>query len=308
MASLDVYRGDPGENAAAIYEANTHLVDPKVMLAHQSNVAKALMDVIKNQVADEKGNTAFAVKIGKEKGKDFLTFESWQFLARMNNCHVELEGEMLNVVEEGNVVAYGCYVGVYDDVTGVRRSRAYMECGANSFPTQGKQGREKVKAAQSAAQTWAAAKACRMVFSFVAVLAGYQPTTAEEMYTIPRQDAPPQAQAQPSAPAEANGDSGMVDSEVECPKHPGYTFVKTLKMRGFAHKDENGEWCNFATGLFRDKVAMLAMNLGWDAKQAGELSKELYGKTWSAQNPSEITGSLAVMEGKARELASIDTP
>ena len=303
MTSLDVYRGDPGENAAAIYEANTHLVDPKVMLAHQSNVANALMDVIKNQVVDEKGNTPFAVKIGKANGKDFLTFESWQFLARMNNCHVELEGEMIDVVENGNVVAYGCYVGVYDDVTGVRRSRAYMECGANSFPTQGKQGREKVKAAQSAAQTWAAAKACRMAFSFVAVLAGYQAATAEEMYTIPQQDAAPQAQAQPSALADADGDSG-----VECPKHPGFTFFKTPKMRSFAHKDENGEWCNFATALFKDKVEMLALNLGWDAKQAGELSKELYGKTWSAQKPPEITGSLAVMEGKARELASIDTP
>ena len=67
----------------------------------------------------------------------------------------------VNITKDGAVVASGI-----------------MPCGFDDFPCRGKDGTAKHKAAMSAAQTWAGAKAARMRYAWVAVLAGFEPTPA----------------------------------------------------------------------------------------------------------------------------------
>jgi len=115
------------------------------------------------------------------------------------------------------VVAYEAKVDLWRD--GQKIGSAIMSCGLDEFPCRGKTGWAKHKAAKSAAQTWAASKAYRMNFAYIAVLAGYEPTPAEEVI-----------EQQP---------------EHICPVH-GVPFQKFTKGKQvwWAHKTDDGKWCN----------------------------------------------------------------
>jgi hypothetical protein len=86
------------------------------------------------------------------------------------------------------------------------------------------------------AQTRATSKAFRMSFSWVAVLAGFKATPAEEMISVPQPPQPPQPpQRTPQTPASP----GLM-----CPDH-GEEWFKRGNMRGYAHKiGDANVWCN----------------------------------------------------------------
>ena len=299
------------ENAIAVLPPQDLVVhqlttehSPQRMLDHQANISKALTDVIANQKAKDKtGSNAFLAKIS---GKDYLTFESWQLIARFNQCHVELENEILPIYgADGQIVAYGAYVIVIDDYTGTRRARAYAECGLTSFVTQGKVNHDKVRAAQSAAQTWAGSKACRMVFSYVAVLAGYEATTSEEMY-IPLDYKPAeQISSASGVPIAASVSTPATEggNDIDCIKHPGHTFFKSPKMKSWAHKYED-TWCNFAPSFYNEIVQGLCETLEWEASGVTELSQKLFGVSWSRLQPAETVALVAHLT----ELAEMPAP
>ena len=146
--------------------------DPEQEILFQTKVATALMKVVK-----QNANGKFVTKLN---GKDFLGFEAWQTIARMNQCNVVIDSTEPIFGDMGEIIAYDSWASVTRP-DGQVVAKANMECGMDSFPTRGKKGREKHKACKSTSQTWAGSKACRMAFSFVAVLAGFEATTAEEM-------------------------------------------------------------------------------------------------------------------------------
>jgi hypothetical protein len=119
-------------------------------------------------------------------------------------------------------------------------SSGIMTCGFQEFPCRGREGMAKVKAAMSAAQTWAESKAYRMKFAFVAKLAGFEPTPADEMH-----ETPPAPQGSASAAPTAQRDESTATGENQCPIHSGKDWFKTPNMRTHAHPGAEGEsWCN----------------------------------------------------------------
>ena len=114
--------------------------------------------------------------IGKRK---HVLVEAWETIIALDNATPNVDA--LDTVEEnGLLVAYRANVSIWKD--GAQVSNGIMECGLeDEFVTQRATGRGKNRAAQSAAQTWALAKAARMRYAWVIVMAGYAPTPAEEM-------------------------------------------------------------------------------------------------------------------------------
>ena len=115
--------------------------------------------------------------------------EAWQTLAALDSAVLyttntqpvfSTEGE-----EKTKIVAYRARVTLekHNEVIGA----AEMDCGLDEYPCTGRLGWGKHRAAQSAAQTWAGAKACRVRYAWIMVMAGYSPTPAEEM-TQPEQE------------------------------------------------------------------------------------------------------------------------
>lgn len=252
--------------------------DPEREILFQTKVANALMNVIKQGQAGK-----FVTKI---QGKDFLGFEAWQTIARMNQCNVVVESTVPILDEAGDIIAYDSWAKV-TRADGELVSRANMECGMDAFPVRGKEGRERHKAAKSTSQTWAGAKACRMAFSFVAVLAGYEATTAEEMISSASGDDQGSRQAQPGA-------GGWL---ITCPEHR-VNWFKTEKMRDWSHKyNDDKDWCSRSDVLKPRLEAELKKLTGdsWSMKEINELLKSEYDKTWSALSTEEKMGGLKLL-------------
>ena len=166
------------ETALAIGEQALALT-PAVVVAQAAEQAKLLMDIVEQ--------TGCSTEI---EGKKYLEVEAWEVIGAFNRVHAITEH--VETIKEGeNTTGYLATVGLYKD--GELISRATMSCGFDEFPCRGKEGMGKDKAAQSAAQTWAESKAYRMNFSYIAKLAGYQPTPAEEMLTAHQDAAKPKA-------------------------------------------------------------------------------------------------------------------
>ena len=108
----------------------------------------------------------------------------------------------------------------------------------------------------SMAQTRALGKAFRNVLSWIVVLAGYQPTPAEEMPPDP----PPQA---PRSPVPVPQDNDLY----QCPIHPEKAWFQKGKMKAPAHPmEDNAPWCN------PDEVLLeLRVNIGATLAERGAL-------------------------------------
>jgi len=132
--------------------------------------AEKLMDVV------EKRNMAKNIQ-----GKKYLEVEGWQVVGELSGVTPIVEWTRPWMDGEQKV-GYEARVQLVDR-EGRVVSAGESSCGFDAFPCRGKTGSEQEKAARSAAQTWAASRAYRMKFSFVAKLAGYEPTPAEEMPT-----------------------------------------------------------------------------------------------------------------------------
>lgn len=158
-------------------------------------------------------------------GKKYLLAEAWEIIDAFNNAHpIPIRVER---VEVDGTPAYEAEVHLMKD--GEVISGGIMTCGFDDFPCKGKEGTARVRAAQSAAQTWATSKASRIKFAWVAVMAGFEPTPAEEMGGQPISGEPSQ------------------DRKHWCSIH-NVPFFKKGRMKGYAHKIEGtDEWCNEQT-------------------------------------------------------------
>lgn len=154
-------------------------------------------------------------------GKKYLQVEAWETIGAFNRTHAETM-DIIPIVQDGQTIGYRAKVQLWKD--GVVIGGAFMPCYFTENCCKGKEGDAKHKACMSAAQTFATSKAYRMNFSYVAILAGYEATPAEEM---------------------AGSDSTQPNrSEHFCQEHE-VVFFKKGKMKGYAHKIEGtDEWCN----------------------------------------------------------------
>jgi hypothetical protein len=159
--------------------------------------------------------------------KKYLMVEAWATIGAFNQVSANTEWVRSVKNENGEVIAYDALVNLKSIVDGSVRGSGLMRCGLDDFPCRGKTGTSKHKAAMSAAQTWAVSKAYRMNYSFVVVLAGFQPTPAEEM----------------AEPAKAPAPQGP-----PCPFHPDRKLVWNTNDKGswWSHKESTTKsgWCN----------------------------------------------------------------
>jgi len=151
------------------------------VIARATEWANALMDVVEKKKLYAMIN-----------GKKHLEAEAWELIMAFDQAGPQTEWVRPMEDLAGMVLGYTAQVSIVK--RGLVKATAIMPCGFDDFPCRGKEGTARVKAAMSAAQTWAMAKACRLCYSPVAVLAGYAATPAEEMK---HGSAPPIAQSQP---------------------------------------------------------------------------------------------------------------
>ena len=190
-------------NLTAIYQ-DLGMMPPAVKVAIASDWAKELMAVVE------------AKKLYQLiSNKKFLQAEAWELIGSFDECTAETRYEAIE--EGGEIVGYKGIAVLMR--RGERVGGGEGACYLDAAVTRGKQGRSRDRAAQSAAQTWAAAKALRIKYSYVAVLGGYEATPAEEMHdeaperpaqgnaAPPRPNAPElhQRGRTPAAPASAPG-------------------------------------------------------------------------------------------------------
>ena len=161
------------ETEIAVLDSAVAAMSPKEVVAQNKERADALIQVV-NQ-------TESYQRIG---GKNYLMVEAWQLIGRFDSA-TAITAWSRPLVEDGEEIGQEARVEIWKhgEVVG----GAEMACGYDEFVCRGKEGVSKKNAAKSMAQTRATSKAFRMVYSFVAVLAGYQPTPAEEMSLEPPQ-------------------------------------------------------------------------------------------------------------------------
>lgn len=143
---------------------------PSVLVARATEAADALASVIS---AKKLYSTI--------QGKQYVRCEGWTTLAAMMGC---LPREVSNVEAEGRYTATVELVRMHD---GAILTRASAECGPDE-PTWKSRS---LYARRSMAATRATSKACRLAFSWVMALAGYDVTPAEEIPAEERRPAKP---------------------------------------------------------------------------------------------------------------------
>ena len=167
-----------------VTEANG--LSPKEVADGAAEQAKTLMDIVDQQ------NLFVLVQ-----GKKYLMVEAWETIGAFNS--VGSDTEWIREFRIGDeLVGWQAKVNLVDSRTGIQVGSGISVCGLDEFVAKGKRGVAQHNAVMSMAQTRATSKAYRAKYSWVAVLAGYQPTPAEEM---PRDE--PQRPAQARKPAAA---------------------------------------------------------------------------------------------------------
>jgi hypothetical protein len=172
----------------AVYES-TGMLPPAVKIAMATDWATNLMSVVDQRELFQ-----------LIQGKKYLQVEAWELIGSFDNCTATTRFEAIE--EGGESVGYKGIADLLKD--GQRVGGAEASCYLDAAVTRGRDGYGKHRAAQSAAQTWAVSKAFRIKYSFVAVLAGFEPTPAEEMAV--------EGQARPTPAAGAD--------VPHCPTHP----------------------------------------------------------------------------------------
>ena len=143
--------------------------DPEIVLARTTKQADALMRVV-----EEKGMFATI------ENKKYLEVEAWQLVAAFVMVH-PIPRAPVALFNDGQIYAYECTCDIFQD--GEIIGAGTSICGLDAFTSKDRTGTDQHKAAQSTAQTWSVSKAMRNTYGFVAKLAGYEATTAEEMRT-----------------------------------------------------------------------------------------------------------------------------
>ena len=231
--------------------------EPELVLKRTAKWAESLMKVVteKEMFADI-------------SGKQYLEVEAWQLVATFAQAHAIPEEPLGILDDEGNVISYQATAHVMQG--GAIIGSGVSECGLESFPTQGKEGREKHKAAKSAAQTWAISKAIRNTYGFVAKLAGFEATTADEM--------------------RVSSNELKTDPMMFCPIHQKEWFRRG-KMKELAHPVEGEKgprggavWCNMDDVMndLRDRMKEAARVHKWSEETLVE-----WRERWPEMSPAE---------------------
>jgi len=209
---------------------------PDIVLENARTAAKALTSVI--------GQKKKPVIIG---GEQYLEFDDWQLCGQFYGYTVRT-GEAV-MVEIDGVKGAKAHADLIDIKTGMYLGGAEAYCMRDEekwgtrpkYEWQGEgDKRKRIKIGDevvpwfqlaSMAQTRAGAKALRNRLAWVAVLAGYRPTPAEEMTE--------------GTVSEATQERRTVDkSQHYCSGHE-VNFFKKGRMKGYAHPIEGtDEWCN----------------------------------------------------------------
>ena len=182
-------------------------VEPADVVALAKKQASALMDVVEDRKLYQVIND-----------KKYLVAEAWETIGAFNRVFGETDWVRPIRNEADEITGYEAKVDLVG-AEGTKHGSGVMVCGFDDFPCRGKEGTAQHKAAMSAAQTWALSKAYRMNYSWVVVLAEYEPTPAEEMYgTTP---------------------------ERMCPEH-GVAMTEKSNAEGswWSHPRDGGGWCN----------------------------------------------------------------
>jgi hypothetical protein len=107
-------------------------------------------------------------------GKQYLYFEDWQTLGKFDNITAKVV-ETSEIHEDNKLIGFSAKAVALKD--GIEISAAEAEC---CFDEQNWRNKPRFQL-KSMAQTRACAKALRNCLAFIAVLANYEPTPAEEM-------------------------------------------------------------------------------------------------------------------------------
>lgn len=182
---------------AAVSLGTLQAASPSALVAGASEMANALAGLIKSQGLSN-----------RIQGREYVRVEGWTTL-----------GVMLGVVarEVETVEDAGIYTATVELVRlsdGAVISRASAECGEEA-----PWNKRPKYARRSMAQTRATGKACRLAFSWIMALAGYEATPAEEMepveYAKHQHESPqpePAGYSHPTRPAGGPNGSGPVPS------------------------------------------------------------------------------------------------
>ncbi len=187
-------------------------VSPELVVEVATAQAKILMDIVEK------------TKCYQEiSGKKYLQVEAWETIGAFNRTHAETES-ITPILKVKETIGYLAHVQLWKD--GEVVGGAIMPCYFTENCCKGKEGDAKHKSAMSAAQTFATSKAYRMNYSFVAILAGYQPLPAEELTKDMRDE--------------------VDKTQHYCLLHTTNFFMKG-KMKSYAHPIEGTEpveWCH----------------------------------------------------------------
>jgi len=170
-------------------------------------------------------------------GKKYLQVEAWETIGAFNRTHAETES-IEPMMKGDDIIGYQAHVQLWKD--GQVVGGAVMPCYFTENCCKGKDGDAKHKSAMSAAQTFATSKAYRMNFSYVAILAGFQPLPAEEITSDMRDE--------------------VDKTQHYCTVHKTNFFMRG-KMKSYAHPikdnkgEDTGEWCHEHTKKEESKPA-----------------------------------------------------
>ena len=251
-------------------------------------------------LADAVIKNGWAASVGSGE-KRYLEVEAWQFIGMVMGIDADIEYTKAITNDAGIVLAYESKAVLYRN--GAPFSAGIMECGMDSFPTRSRNGREKDKAAQSASQTWAISKAYRNKLGYLAKMAGYEATPADEMRQFfvehqPQASAPvatPPPPPRPQAPVPPPQPSAGIPVLAPCSIHnvewdvrpTPASWNKTPEGRPFntaSHRLEGGSgYCNFKE-VYKQELAAV---LGPD-RDVNDACREWLGTTWSYLDPEQM--------------------
>jgi len=222
--------------------------DPNTVLAEAHNAAKAL-----KQVISAKKNKVMM------NGEQYLEFEDWQTCGKFYGVVAKVVNT--EYIELGGVRGFNSRAVVFDTATGQEISAAEAMClnDEDKWSTRSKYEyvdgvKKKVGDVpvplfqlKSMAQTRACSKALRNVLAWVVVLAGYQPTPAEDMTgdeaPSDRREPITEPKEKPSIPSELISDAqarrlyaiwkgaGRSDAEVQAHIKEKYGVSSTKQVK-----------------------------------------------------------------------------
>jgi len=226
-------------------------VSPATLVSGAAEMAHELASVIDKQ-------KLFTVI----QGKKFVGVEGWTTLAVMLGC---VAREVSTTEHDGIYVAVVELVRMND---GACVGRASAECGEEKpWNTRPKYAR------RSMAQTRATGKACRLAFSWIMLLAGYEVTPAEEMTPIIEAE---QVQARPApAPRKTKTQTQTAESVCSTVPEPQAPIEPSEPQRITASQQKLLEAQIRDYGLDRERVKAW-LNSAWKVEHFQDLSPKQF--------------------------------